>query len=95
VVQFAVLPLRRGPTFPAILLVEDERILLPLKLGFVGLILLQPIQVFQEQQPRGLLGVIQLGRTAGLFSKHVVDILERLLKHRHLVSLRTMSRHRI
>jgi hypothetical protein len=36
--------------------------------------------IFEEEEPRGLLGVIQLGGAAGLFSEDVVDVLEGLFK---------------
>jgi hypothetical protein len=39
VVELAVLALGRGPTFPAIGDVEDERVFLALQLGFIGLVL--------------------------------------------------------
>jgi hypothetical protein len=29
----------------------DERVLLPLQHGLVGLVFLEPVQVFQEQKP--------------------------------------------
>ena len=49
--------------------------------GLVGAVLLQPVQVFQEEQPGGLLGVVQFGGASGLSAESVVDILERLFKH--------------
>jgi len=61
-------------------LVEHEGVLLARKLRLVRPILLQPVEVFQEQQPRGLLGVVQLGGAAGLLAKDIVDVLERLLE---------------
>ena len=81
VVELAVLALGRGPAFPAIRLLEDVGVFLPVQRGLVGPVLLQPVEVFQEQQPRGLLGVVQFGRAAGLFPEDVVDILEGLFKH--------------
>src|ERR1019366_1043596 len=81
VVGVAVLAPGGGPRVPAIGLVEDEGVLLAVQGGFVGLILLQPVQVFQEEEPGGLLGVVQLGGAAGLFPEHVVDVLEGLFKH--------------
>jgi hypothetical protein len=39
------------------------------------------VDVFQEQQPRGLLGVVQLGGAASLLAKDVVDIAEGLFEH--------------
>ena len=58
-----------------------KRVLLALQLGFVGPVLLQPVEVFQEEQPGGLLGVVQLGGAAGLFPEDVVDVLEGLFEH--------------
>jgi fumarate hydratase, class I len=49
--------------------------------GLRGLVLLQAVEVFQEQQPGGLLGVVQFGGAAGLFPEDVVDVLEGLFKH--------------
>ncbi len=80
VVDLAVLSPGRGPLFPAVGLVEDVGVLLALQRGFVGLVLLQPVQVFQEEEPRGLLGVVQFGGTAGLFPEDVIDVLEGLFK---------------
>jgi hypothetical protein len=37
--------------------------------------------VFQEEQPRGLLGVIQFCCAAGFFPEHVIDVSESLFKH--------------
>ena len=45
------------------------------------LVLLQPIQVFEKEEPRGLLGVIELGRSACFFPENVVDIFEGLVEH--------------
>ncbi len=81
VVELAVLALGRGPALPAVGLVEDEGVFLALQLGLDGLVLLQAVEVFQEQQPGGLLGVVQLGGAAGLFPEHVVDVFEGLFEH--------------
>ena len=51
VVEFTILVLGRGPALPAVWLVEDEGVFLPLQLGLHCLVLLQTIQIFQEQQP--------------------------------------------
>ena len=81
VVELAVLALRRGPALPAVGLVEDEGVLLALQRGLRRLVLLQPVEVLQEQQPGGLLGVVELGGAAGLFPEDVVDVLEGLFEH--------------
>ena len=83
VVEPAVGVLGRGPSFPAVGLVEDVGVGLAVKLGLVGAVLFQVVEVFQEQQPRRLLGVVELGRAAGLLPENVVDVLEGLLKHSH------------
>ncbi len=58
-----------------------KAVLLALQRRFVGLVLLQPVEVFQEQQPGGLLGVVELGGAAGFFPEDVVDVLEGLFEH--------------
>jgi hypothetical protein len=81
VVDLAVLALRCGPFIPAIAPVEDIAVFPAIQPRLGRLVLLQPVQVFQEQQPGGLLGVIQLGGTTGLFSEHIINIFERLFEH--------------
>jgi hypothetical protein len=81
VVRPAVLAPGRGPRLPAIGPIEDEGVLLAFQRGFVGLVLLLPVQILQEEELRGLLGVIQLGGAAGLFPEDVVNVLEGLFKH--------------
>ena len=81
VIELAVFPFGRGPAFPAVVFVQDETVALPLQLGFVCPILLQPIEVLEEQQPGGLLGIVQLGRAPGFFSEYVVDISKCLFEH--------------
>ena len=88
VVDLAVFVLGGGPGFPAVGLVEDEGVFLPFEGGFVGLVLLQPVEVFQEQEPGGLLGVVEFGRAAGFFPENVVDVLEGLFEHGVRQSLR-------
>jgi hypothetical protein len=92
VVELAVLALGRGPAFPAVGLVEDVAILLPLQRGLIGEVLLQSVEVFQEQQPRRLLRVIQLGGAARLFPEDVVDVFEGLFEHSYLFLYRVLAR---
>jgi hypothetical protein len=42
---------------------------------------LQIVQVFEEQSPRRLLGIVEFRRATRLLPKHIVDILEGLLEH--------------
>ena len=51
VVDLAVLSFRCGPCLPAIGLVEDVGVFLPLQRSLVGPVLLKSIKVFQEQEP--------------------------------------------
>jgi hypothetical protein len=51
VIQLAVLPFRRGPGFPAIRLVENVGVFFAGEFGFSRLILLQPVEIFQKEQP--------------------------------------------
>jgi len=81
VVQLAVLALGRGPGFPAVQFVEDVRVSLAVQCGLIGAVLLEPIEVFQEQQPGRLLRVVQFGRAARFFPQDIVDILEGLFEH--------------
>ena len=57
------------------------RVALLLKRGFHGLVLLKCVQVLQEEQPRRLLGVVELARAAGILVQDVVDVLKGLFKH--------------
>ena len=84
VVELAVLALGRGPAFPAVGFVEDVAVFLTAERGFVGAVLLQAVEVFQEKEPGSLLGVVQFRGTTGLFPENVVDVFEGLFKHWHL-----------
>src|SRR5947208_9015965 len=64
VIEFPVSRFRRGPLLPAIWLFENEVIFATIQLCLSRTILLQSVEVFQEEQPRSLLDVIQLGRAA-------------------------------
>jgi hypothetical protein len=44
--------------------------------------LLQGVEVLEEEQPRGLLGVVELARGASVLVQDIVDVLERLLEQR-------------
>jgi hypothetical protein len=81
VVQSAHGILRRGPALPAIGLGQDVAVAPTFQLGLGGAVSLQSVQVFQEQQPGQLLGVVQLPGTAGILVLDVVDVLEGLFEH--------------
>jgi hypothetical protein len=80
-IQRSVLGFGRRPGEPAIGLLKDVAVFLALERSFLNLVLLEPIEVFQEQQPGGLLCVVELGRASGFFAQHVIDIAECLFKH--------------
>jgi hypothetical protein len=61
--------------------VEDERVGLDDKLSLHRPAPLQVVQVFEEQNPRRPLGIVELSRAARLFPKHVSDVLEGLLEY--------------
>jgi hypothetical protein len=65
VVDHTVLAFRSGPLFPSVGFVEDEAVLLALQRGLGRLILFQPVEVFQEQEPGCLLGIVKFCGTAG------------------------------
>jgi hypothetical protein len=44
-------------------------------------VVVERVEVFQKEQPRGLFGVVQLTRATGVFVQDVVDVFESLLKH--------------
>ena len=79
-VEFAILILGCGPGFPTIEFVEDVGVLLSLQLGFVGSVLFESFEVLQEEEPGGLLRVVQLSSAASFFEETVVNIFERLLE---------------
>ncbi len=70
-----------GPFVPAVGLVEEESVLFAVEGGFIGFVLLERVEVFQEEEPGGLLGVVQLGGAAGLLAEDIVNVLEGLFKH--------------
>jgi hypothetical protein len=76
VVELAVLVLGRSPTFPAVWLVEDAGLFFAVERGFGGFVLFESGEIFQEQQPRGLFGVIQLRGATGFLVENVVNALE-------------------
>ena len=52
---------------------------------FGGPVLLQGIQILQEEKPGSLLGIIELGRTAGFFAEDIVDVSKSLFEHSPLI----------
>ena len=57
------------------------RVFFPLQLCLGGFVGFECIEVFQEKQLGGLLGVVQLAGTSSIFPENVVDIFEGLLEH--------------
>jgi hypothetical protein len=56
-------------------------LLLSIQRRDVGAVLFKPVEILEEQQPGGLLGVIELGGAARFFAQCVVDVAEGLFKH--------------
>lgn len=81
VVELASLVLRCGPAIPAIGLVEEKRVFLAFELGLGCAVLVEAVDVFQEQQPRSLLGLVELRGAACLLSEDVVDVAKGLFEH--------------
>ena len=55
--------------------------LLALQRGFIRLVLFQRVQIFQEQEPGGLFGIVEFRGATGLFSEDIIDIFKGLFKH--------------
>ncbi len=66
-VQLPILILRRRPLLPAKLTRNDRRVTLSRQLRRILFIFLEISQIFQEQNPRSLLHVIQLTGTPRVF----------------------------
>ena len=81
VVDLAVLALGRGPRFPAVGFVEEVGVFPAVEGGFGGLVVFEGVEVFQEEQPGGLLGVVEFAGAAGVFPEDVVDVFEGLFEH--------------
>jgi len=81
VIKLAILALGRGPCLPAVGLVEDVAVFLPVEGGFGGFVGFEAVEVFEEEQPGRLLGVIEFSGATGFLAEHVVDVSEGLLKH--------------
>jgi hypothetical protein len=81
VVELAVLALGRGPAFPSVGFIEQVSVLPALDLGDRQPLLFEIVEIFEEQQPRGLLGVVEFGGTARLLAEDIVDISECLFEH--------------
>ena len=49
--------------------------------GYGGSVLFKVFEIFQEEQPGGLLGVVEFGGASGFFAEDVVDVFEGLFEH--------------
>ena len=81
VVDLAAFGFGDRPFRPAVGGIEDVGVFSPLKLGFGGFVGFEGIEVFQEQEPGALLGVIQFTGASGVFPEDVVDVFEGLFEH--------------
>ena len=80
VIQLAAGVLRRRPAAPAVGLLQDGAVGAALQGGHGGPVVFEPVEVLEEQQPGGLLRVVELGAAAGLLAQAIVDGAERLLE---------------
>ncbi|MGB3710480.1 MAG: hypothetical protein WA985_02200 [Erythrobacter sp.] len=85
-VRLAILILWRGPAGPATFGIKDRLVFAPLQLSFIRSILLQIGKVFEEQEPAGLLGIVQLGSQPFIIAKGTVDIVEGVFEHGQLLA---------
>lgn len=81
VVEFAVAAFGHGPAGPLELPVDNGRVGLAGEFGGGGAVFLQVIQVLEEEDPGGLLHIVQLASATGILVEDVVDILECLFEH--------------
>jgi hypothetical protein len=81
VVDLAALGLRCRPFRPAVGGIEDLGVFPPLQLRLGGFVGFEGIEVFQEQEPGALLGVIQFAGASGVLVEDVVDVFEGLFEH--------------
>ena len=88
-IDLAVLAFGRSPRSPAIGFVEDVGVFPAAEGGVGGLVVFESVEVFQEEQSGGLLGVIEFASAAGVFPEDVVDVFEGLFEH-GLLAVRTV-----
>ena len=82
VVELPVFAPWRSPACPTVRFFQDEIVFFAVQPSFVGPVFFKAIEVFQEQEPRCLFSVVELGGAAGFFPEHVVDIFEGLFEHK-------------
>ena len=58
--------------------IEEVGVFLPFKESFVGAVLFQAVEVFEEEEPGGLLGVVEFCGAAGFLVEDVVYVFEGL-----------------
>src|SRR5665213_4334711 len=61
--------------------VDDVGVFLALKFGLLFVGPLKIVEIFEEQDPRCLFGVVKFGSAPSLFPQDIVDILEGLFEH--------------
>jgi hypothetical protein len=88
VIELAIFAFGRRPGFPSIVFIENIAVSLALDLGLHHAILFQPIEIFQEQQPRRLLGITEFRRAAGFLVQDIVNISRGWFKHAYLLVIK-------
>jgi hypothetical protein len=69
VVELSGLVFGRRPGFPAIGFFEKEGVFLSVEFGFGAAVFLEAVEILEEQEPGGLLGVVKLGGAAGFLAE--------------------------
>ncbi len=81
-VQLPVGILRRGPGGPSIGFTQKVFVSPAFKDGDGCFVLLDPVQVFQEEEPGGLLRIIQFGTASTFLVEDVIDVFEGEFEHK-------------
>jgi hypothetical protein len=81
VVEGAVELFWRGPVLPAVGLLDDGAIGFARKRCVALPLVLQVVEIFEKQDPRSLLGVIDLRGAARFLPQNVIDVFECLFEH--------------
>ena len=80
-VDLAVFVLGSGPGFPAEGFFDDGGVFFIVEPCICGALIFEGVEMLEEEEPGGLLGVVELGGATGFLAQDVVDVFENLLKH--------------
>ncbi len=80
-VELAVFAFGRRPAYPSVILIEEVAVASAVDLGDGQPFLLQIIEIFEEEQPRSLLDVVELGGASVLLTEDIIDVAKSLFEH--------------